>query len=98
MTTDLRFVLRQLSKSPGFTLLAVLTLAVGIGLNTAVFSLIDDLFLRGLPYTQPDRVVHLYANATDRDLNEIPLSAPRFMHARGADSGISLRSRSVALA
>src|SRR5262245_50271310 len=84
MRTDLRFVFRQLRKSPGFTLLALLTLAIGIGLNTAIFSLIDDLFLRGLPYTEPERVVHLYANAKDRDLNEIPLSAPRFMHFRDA--------------
>ena len=63
MTRDLRFVFRQLLKSPGFTLLALLTLAIGIGLNSAIFSLIDDLFLRGLPYTEPDRVVHMYANA-----------------------------------
>ena len=50
MMTDLRFAFRQLLKSPGFTLLAVLTLALGIGLNTAIFSLINDLFLRGLPF------------------------------------------------
>ena len=49
MTTDLRFVVRQLRKSPGFTLLALLTLAIGIGLSSAIFSLINDLFLRGLP-------------------------------------------------
>src|SRR5262245_9552691 len=82
MTTDLRFAFRQLLKSPGFTLLALLTLAIGIGFNSAIFSLIDDLFLRGLPYREQDRVVHLYANAKDRDLNEIALSAPRFMHYR----------------
>ena len=49
MMTDLRFACRQLFKSPGFTVLALITLALGIGLNTAIFSLIDDLFLRGLP-------------------------------------------------
>src|SRR5207244_9668811 len=47
MIADLRFALRQLLKTPGFTLLALLTLALGIGLNTAIFSLINDLFLRG---------------------------------------------------
>jgi putative ABC transport system permease protein len=55
--TDLRFALRQLLKSPAFTLLALLTLALGIGLNTAIFSLINDLFLRGLPFKEPGRVV-----------------------------------------
>jgi putative ABC transport system permease protein len=86
MTRDIRFAVRQLLKSPRFTLLALLTLAIGIGLNSAIFSLIDDLFLRGLPYTQPDRVVHLYGNAKERGLNEIPLSAPRFMHYRDGQS------------
>ena len=52
MLTDLRFALRQLLKSPGFTLLAVITLTLGIGLNTAIFSLINDLFLRGLPFQE----------------------------------------------
>jgi putative ABC transport system permease protein len=82
MMTDVRFACRQLLKSPGFTLLALITLAIGIGLNSAIFSLIDDLFLRGLPFRDPGRVVHLYANAKDRDFNEIPVSAPRFMHYR----------------
>jgi putative ABC transport system permease protein len=82
MLIDIRFACRQLLKSPGFTLLALLTLAIGIGLNTAIFSLIDDLFLRGLPFEDTSRIVHMFANAKDRDLNEIPLSAPRFMHYR----------------
>ena len=60
---DLKFALRQLRKSPGFTLLAVLTLALGIGMNTAIFSLIQDLFLRGLPFSEPERVVRIYGES-----------------------------------
>jgi hypothetical protein len=82
MMTDLRFALRQLRKSPAFTLLAVITLTLGIGLNTAIFSLINDLFLRGLPFAEPERVVHVFSSAKDRDLVDIPVSAPRFLHYR----------------
>jgi Acidobacterial duplicated orphan permease len=82
MIADVKFALRQLRKSPGFTFVAVLTLALGIGLNTAIFSLINDLFLRGLPFKEPARVVHMYSNARERNLLEIPISAPRFQHYR----------------
>src|ERR1700736_3176230 len=82
MLTDLRFALRQLLKSPGFTFLALLTLALGIGLNTAIFSLINDLFLRGLPFKEPERVVHMYSNAMERKLLELAVSVPRFQHYR----------------
>src|SRR5438445_1650082 len=81
---DLTFALRQLRKSPGFTFLAVITLALGIGLNTAIFSLINDLFLRGLPFKQPERVVHMYSNARERNLLELAVSVPRFQHFRAA--------------
>src|SRR5437868_5725565 len=100
MMIDFRFALRQLFKSPGFSLLAVITLALGIGLNTAIFSLINDLFLRGLPFHQPERVVHVYGNAKDGSLPEIAVSAPRFMQWRdgqiplfssiGADTGAAM--------
>src|SRR5438552_815883 len=82
MISDLRFAVRQLLKSPGFTLLALITLALGIGLNTAIFSLINDLFLRPLSFKEPDRVVHMYSNAKDRNLLELPISAPRYQHYR----------------
>src|SRR5438067_482335 len=80
--TDLRFAFRQLLKSPGFTLLAVLTLAVGIGLNTAIFTLINDLFLRRLPFEEPARLVHMFANRKEANLTEIAISVPRFKHYR----------------
>ena len=82
MMTDLRFAFRQLLKSPGFTLLALITLALGIGLNTAIFSLVNDLFLRGLPFQEPERVVHMFANRNEANLKEIAISAPRFQHYR----------------
>jgi len=81
MMTDVRFAFRQLFKSPGFTLLAVLTLALGIGLNTAIFSLINDLFLRGLPFQQPARLLHVFSRFKEQTV-DFPLSAPRFMHFR----------------
>jgi putative ABC transport system permease protein len=75
---DLMFALRQLRKSPGFTLVAVLTLALGIGLNTTIFSLVNDLFLRGLPFKEPSRVVHLDNGDRTRDLADVGISAPRY--------------------
>src|SRR5947207_15889586 len=82
MLNDVRFALRQLRKSPGFTLIAVLTLALGIGANTAVFSLIHDLFLRGLPFREQENLVHVYGEAKERDLHQLPFSIPKFWHYR----------------
>ena len=59
---DIRYALRTLWKSPGFTIVAVLALAVGIGANTAIYSLIDAVFLRGLPYPDSSRLYLLIGN------------------------------------
>ena len=82
--SDLRFAFRKLWQSPAFTFIAILTLALGIGLNTAIFSLINDLFLHSLPFKQPERVVHMYSNARERNLLELAVSIPRFQHYREA--------------
>lgn len=86
---DLRFAIRQLLKSPAFTFLAVITLALGIGMNTAIFSLIHDLFLRGLPFQDPDRLVILQAEAKERNLEQLPMSVPRFWHFRDGQTVFS---------
>src|SRR5919202_1165059 len=85
---DLRFALRQLLKSPGFSALAILTLALGIGMNTAIFSLINDLFLRGLPFKEPARLLHVFSHLKDQK-QDFPISAPRFMHFRDAQTVFS---------
>jgi len=79
---DIQFAFRKLRQSPAFTGIAVVTLALGIGLNTAIFSLINDLFLKGLPFKEPPRVVHLMGGDKSRDLVDLPVSAPRFEHFR----------------
>jgi len=63
--TDVAFALRQMRRAPGFTAVAVLTLALGIGANSAIFALVDATVLRALPFHEPDRLVTIW-DTTDR--------------------------------
>jgi len=66
MIQDIQFALRTFRKSPGFTLAVLITLALGIGGNTAIFSVIDGVLLHPIPFPDPDRLVALYQK-TPRD-------------------------------
>jgi predicted permease len=82
MPFRIRYALRQLLKSPGFTATAVLGLALGIGANVALFSVVNSVFLRPLPYHEPDRLVRLSSTHTPQNLNQVGFSYPRFLEVR----------------
>ena len=75
---DLKFASRQLLKNPGFTVVAVITLALGVGANTAIFSVVNAVMLRALPYLEPGRIVMLWTDNPSLNLgfHELPPAAP----------------------
>jgi predicted permease len=79
---DLRYAVRLLLRTPGFTLLAALTLALGIGANAAIFSVLDAVLLRPLPYDQPDRLVFVYTQFPSMKFDRFWSSAPEFLELR----------------
>ena len=90
---DLRYGARLLVRKPGFTLVAIITLALSIGANTAIFSLVNAVLLRQLPFEQPDQLVQVWSvyNAGDR----YPFSVPDFCDYRDQTQSLKLAALSV---
>jgi hypothetical protein len=104
LTQDARYAGRMLLKNPGFTSVAVLALALSIGANAAIFSLIDNLFVRPLPYAHADSLIRVWGQSTDGRQQRLPASVPKFEHLRrsqhssvalAADGGLAVAMTGV---
>src|SRR5688572_19338982 len=76
---DIRFGIRSLLKRPAITAIAIITLALGIGANTAIFSFVNGILLRPLPYPEPDRLALINETAFKRGMSEMGISFPNFL-------------------
>jgi hypothetical protein len=102
VANDLRYASRTLRRSPSFTATAIMTLALGIAANTAMFSVVNAVILRPLPYQDPDRLAMLWTNDPKRDIREEGTSYPTFLDWRSqsrafADMAICSRGNPVTL-
>src|SRR5919205_2049890 len=77
---DVRYAARKLLRAPGFTVVAVATLALAVGATTAVFSIVNGVLLKPLPFDEPERVV--FISSTEREGKTNPISAPDFVDYR----------------
>jgi hypothetical protein len=93
LAQDARGAGRMLLKNPGFTSMAVLALALSIGANAAIFSLIDNLFVRPLPYAHADSLIRLWGRSTNGHQQRLPASVPKFDYCARCSSHLRCRCR-----
>jgi hypothetical protein len=84
---DVRYGLRVLARNPGFTAVAVITLALGIGANTAIFTVVNAVLLRPLPYEKPDQLVAVFES--EPECRNCPVSGPDFLDWRQSSKSFS---------
>ena len=89
MLSDLRFTLRSLRKSPGFTAIAVLTLALGLGVNTTMFSIVNAVLFRGLPYEDQDSLISVNLANPERGWERMQLSMQEFNDLKEAQTSFA---------
>src|SRR5581483_3604614 len=89
LTQDLRFGIRMLRRNPGFTITAVLILGLGIGANSAIFSVVNAVLLKPLPYENGDRLMVVRQQATRAGVNDVPFSVPEINDYRSQNHSLS---------
>src|ERR1700736_6134183 len=89
MITDLKYAFRMLAKAPGFTIIAILTLALGIGANSAIFSVIDAVLLQPLPFPKPNQLVAVWSKVAHENLEKETESIPDYVDLRDQSRTLS---------
>src|SRR5437867_2154593 len=82
IAADVRYAFRNLRRNPGFAIVVLLTLALGIGANAAIFSIVNSVLLRPLPYRDADRLMVIWGDLRRPGLNDIPVSAGEYVDYR----------------
>ena len=82
LSQDVRYAIRGLARAPGFAIVSVLTLALGIGANTAIFSVVNGVLLRPLPFRHPEQLVMVTSQFAKQKLDQFPVDAGEFIELR----------------